>query len=62
MMKKSIFAALTLAAASPALAQSEQTTQNGDITEKWNTPMTNIKWKPTTSGTTGSSRWAQDRR
>lgn len=34
MMKKSIFAALTLAAASPALAQSEQTTQNGDITEK----------------------------
>ena len=33
-MKKSIFAALTLAAASPALAQSEQTTQNGDITEK----------------------------
>lgn len=34
MMKKTIFAALTLAAASPALAQSEQTTQNGDITEK----------------------------
>lgn len=33
-MKKTIFAALTLAAASPALAQSEQTTQNGDITEK----------------------------
>lgn len=34
MMKKTIFAALTLAAAGPALAQSEQTTQNGDITEK----------------------------
>lgn len=34
MMKKTLFAALALAAASPALAQSEQTTQNGGITEK----------------------------
>lgn len=33
MMKKTLFAALALAAASPALAQSEQTTQNGDFTE-----------------------------
>lgn len=32
-MKKTLFAALALAAASPALAQSEQTTQNGDFTE-----------------------------
>ena len=34
MMKISIFAALTLAAASSALAQSAHTTQNGNITEK----------------------------
>lgn len=33
MMKKTIFAALALAAAGPALAQSEQTIQNGDFTE-----------------------------
>lgn len=33
MMKKTLFAALALAAASPVLAQSEQTTQNGDFTE-----------------------------
>ena len=33
MMKKTIFAVLALAAAGPALAQSEQTIQNGDFTE-----------------------------
>ena len=33
MMKKTIFAALALAAAGPTLAQSEQTIQNGDFTE-----------------------------
>ena len=59
MMKKTIFAALALAAAGPALAQSEQTTQNGDFTE---TVEYSKKWKPITSGITGSSVWGPDRR
>ena len=54
MMKKTIFAALALAAAGPALAQSEQ--------KPWSTVMTSTKWKPITSGITGFSVWGPDRR
>lgn len=46
MMKKSLFAALLLAAASPVLAQSEQTTRNGEETVEYS----NDKYKVETNG------------
>ena len=48
MMKKTIFAALALAAAGPAFAQTEQTTQNGDFTET--VEYSNDKYKVETNG------------
>lgn len=62
MMKKTIFAALALMAAGPALAQSEQTLQTVISQKPWSTVMTSTKWKPITSGITGSSVWGPDRR
>lgn len=62
MMKKTIFAALALAAAGLLWLSRSRPYKTVILQKPWSTVMTSTKWKPITSGITGSSVWGPDRR